>query len=92
MELILEKIEKRLIYEKKFLTDKQKYNEYENVLWVFLNKISFNILMNDFLYIIYCCQFLNPKKEKKENHIGLKHNIYTLEVKSYWCTIVLKLA
>ena len=68
---------------KKFLTDKQKYNEYENVLWVFLNKISFNILMNDFLYIIYCCQFLNPKKEKKENHIGLKHNIYTLEVKSY---------
>ena len=53
MELILEKIEKRLIYEKKFLTDKQKYNEYENVLWVFLNKISFNILMNDFLYIIY---------------------------------------
>ena len=82
MELILEKIEKRLIYEKKFLTDKQKYNEYENVLWVFLNKISFNILMNDFLYIIYCCQFLNPKKKKK-NHIGLKHNIYTLEVKSY---------
>ena len=50
---------------KKFLTDKQKYNEYENVLWVFLNKISFNILMNDFLYIIYCCQFLNPKKKKK---------------------------
>ena len=82
MELILEKIEKRLIYEKKSLTDKQKYNEYENVLWVFLNKISFNILMNDFLYIIYCCQFLNPKKKKK-NHIGLKHNIYTLEVKSY---------
>ena len=81
MELILEKIEKRLIYEKKFLTDKQKYNEYENVLWVFLNKISFNILMNDFLYIIYCCQFLNQKKKK--NHIGLKHNIYTLEVKSY---------
>ena len=66
---------------KKFLTDKQKYNEYENVLWVFLNKISFNILMNDFLYIIYCCQFLNQKKKK--NHIGLKHNIYTLEVKSY---------
>ena len=65
MELILEKFEKRLIYEKKFLTDKQKYNEYENVLWVFLNKISFNILMNDFLYIIYCCQFLNPKKKKK---------------------------
>ena len=64
MELILEKIEKRLIYEKKFLTDKQKYNEYENVLWVFLNKISFNILMNDFLYIIYCCQFLNQKKKK----------------------------
>ena len=59
---------------KKFLTDKQKYNEYENVLWVFLNKISFNILMNDFLYIIYCCQFLNPKKKK--NHIGLKHNLY----------------
>ena len=71
MELILEKIEKRLIYEKKFLTDKQKYNEYENVLWVFLNKISFNILMNDFLYIIYCCQFLNPKKKKKKK-------------KSYW--------
>ena len=70
MELILEKFEKRLIYEKKFLTDKQKYNEYENVLWVFLNKISFNILMNDFLYIIYCCQFLNPKKKKKK--------------KSYW--------
>lgn len=63
MELILEKIEKRLIYEKKkSLTDKQKYNEYENVLWVFLNKISFNILMNDFLYITYCCQFLNQKK------------------------------
>ena len=71
MELILEKIEKRLIYEKKFLTDKQKYNEYENVLWVFLNKISFNILMNDFLYIIYYCQFLNPKKKKKKK-------------KSYW--------
>lgn len=79
MELILEKIEKRLIYEKKSLTDKQKYNEYENVLWVFLNKISFNILMNDFLYVTYCCQFLN----KKKNHFGLKHNIYTLEVKSY---------
>ena len=72
MELILEKIEKRLIYEKKSLTDKQKYNEYENVLWVFLNKISFNILMNDFLYIIYCCQFLNPKKKKKKKK------------KSYW--------
>ena len=78
MELILEKIEKRLIYEKKFLTDKQKYNEYENVLWVFLNKISFNILMNDFLYIIYCCQFLNPKKKKKKKIILVSSTIYIL--------------
>ena len=78
MELILEKIEKRLIYEKKSLTDKQKYNEYENVLWVFLNKISFNILMNDFLYIIYCCQFLNPKKKKKKKIILVSSTIYIL--------------
>ena len=78
MELILEKIEKRLIYEKKFLTDKQKYNEYENVLWVFLNKISFNILMNDFLYIIYYCQFLNPKKKKKKKIKLVSSTIYIL--------------
>ena len=63
---------------KKFLTDKQKYNEYENVLWVFLNKISFNILMNDFLYIIYCCQFLNPKKKKKKKIILVSSTIYIL--------------
>ena len=61
---------------KKFLTDKQKYNEYENVLWVFLNKISFNILMNDFLYIIYCCQFLNPKKKKKKSYWSQAQYIY----------------
>ena len=78
MELILEKIEKRLIYEKKSLTDKQKYNEYENVLWVFLNKISFNILMNDFLYIIYYCQFLNPKKKKEKKIILVSSTIYIL--------------
>ena len=82
MELILEKIEKRLIYEKKFLTDKQKYNEYENVLWVFLNKISFNILMNDFLYIIYCCQFLNPKKKKKKKKIILVSSTIYILLKS----------